>query len=66
MTNLSHVRYEIAYGLLKPKEFVSIYRLMIEILPANLQKNASRPMNKEELEMARGQYLREHLPDLAG
>ena len=66
MTFLSHVRAGIADGLLKPKEFVSIYRLMIEILPANLQKNASRPMNKEELEMARGQYLREHLPDLAG
>lgn len=64
MTFLSHLRAGIADGLVETKEFVSIYNLMIGILPANLQKFSRQPLGKEELETARGRYIREHLPEL--
>ena len=64
MTFLSHVWAGIADGLLKPAEFVSIYRLMIGIQPANLQKRSSKPLGREELEAERARYLREELPKL--
>ena len=51
-------------SLLKPAEFVSIYRLMIGIQPANLQKRSSKPLGREELEAERARYLREELPKL--
>ena len=54
----------IADGLLKPAKFVSIYRLMIGIQPANLQKRSSKPLGREELEAERARYLREELPKL--
>jgi protein arginine kinase len=37
---------------------------MIGIQPANLQKYSRQPLGKDELEVARGRYLREHLPEL--
>lgn len=64
MTFLSHVWAGIADGLLEPTESVSIYRLMIGIQPANLQKLSRRPLGREELEVERGRYLRENLPEL--
>lgn len=42
----------------------SIYRLMLGIRPANLQKISDRPLSKEDLEEARASYLRKELPEL--
>ena len=64
MTFLSHLRAGIADGLLETEEFISIYSLMIGIQPANLQKLCKKPLGKEELDVARGRYIRELLPDL--
>lgn len=64
MSYLSHVRAGIADGLLKPSGFVSIYQLMVGVQPANLQKRSQKPLSKEELDVARSQYVREWLPDL--
>lgn len=64
MTYLSHLRMGIADGLVRPAEFVSIYQLMVAVQPANLQKLSRKPLSKEELEMARSRYIREHLPEL--
>ncbi|MCB6607811.1 ATP--guanido phosphotransferase [[Clostridium] symbiosum] len=64
MTFLSHLRAGIADGLVETKEFVSIYNIMIGIQPANLQKYSRQPLGKDELEVARGRYIREHLPEL--
>ncbi len=64
MTYLSHIWAGIADGLLKPQEYVSIYKLMIDIQPANLQKYLSRPLGRSELEEERARYLKEKLPDL--
>lgn len=65
MTYLSHLRAGIADGLLPLGEPVSLYRLMIGVQPANLQRLAKRPLSKAELDVARGQYVRENLPELA-
>ena len=65
MTFLSHVRAGIEDGLLKPADPVSIYRLMTEIQPANLQKMSEKPLGQEELEEVRASYIRDNLPDLA-
>lgn len=52
-------------GILTFKEPCSIYRLMLGIQTANLQKLSHKPLSKEELDVARAAYLREELPDLA-
>lgn len=64
MTFLSHLKAGVADGLVEMTEFCSIYRLMIGIQPANLQKLSNRPLGKEELESARAEFIRQHLPEL--
>lgn len=64
MTFLSHLKVGVADGLVEMTEFCSIYRLMIGIQPANLQKLSKRPLGKEELESARAEFIRAHLPEL--
>ncbi len=53
-------------GILAFKEPCSIYRLMLGIRTANLQKLSHKPLGKEELDVARAAYLRKELPELAG
>lgn len=50
--------------LIQTREEVSIYRLMLGIQPANLQKISDRPLNKEELDSARADFIRSELPEL--
>lgn len=64
MTFLSQLMLGISDGFLETKEACSVYRLMLGIQPANLQKLSDRPLGKEELEMARARYLRMELPEL--
>lgn len=52
-------------GILTFREPCSIYRLMLGIQTANLQKLSHKPLSKEELDVARAAYLREELPELA-
>lgn len=52
-------------GLLKFQEPCSIYRLMLGIQTANLQKLSDRPLSKEELDVARAEFIRRELPKLA-
>ena len=63
-TFLSHVRAGVSDGLLRFKEPCSLYGLMVKIQNANLQKNSSRPLGKEELEMARAACIRAYLPEI--
>ena len=64
MVFLSQLMAGTADGLLHTQEPCSIYRLMLGIQTANLQKLSSRPLNQEELDIARAAYLREELPEL--
>lgn len=64
MTFLSQLLAGIADGLIKTNEECSIYRLMLGIQPANLQKLSDRPLDKQELDVARAAYLRRELPDI--
>ena len=64
MTFLSQLMSGINDGLLETKEPCAVYRLMLGIQPANLQKLSDRPLGKEELDVARASYLRSELPDL--
>lgn len=64
MTFLSHFMVGVADGLIETKEFCSVYRLMVGIQPANLQKLSRQPLGKEELECARAGYIRKYLPEL--
>ena len=51
-------------GILKTEKPCSIYELMLGIQPANLLSQADRPLNKEELEVARADFLRAKLPEI--
>lgn len=64
MTYLSQLMAGITDGLIKTSEPCSIYRLMLGIQTANLQKLSDRPLGKEELDVARAGYLRDELPEL--
>lgn len=64
MMYLSQVRVGISEGILKPKSDTSIFGLMMEIQPASLQKNAGRPIAGEELDRARGDWIRRKLPEM--
>lgn len=64
LTFLSHLMAGMADGIVRMKEPCSVYGLMLEIRNANLQKNSSRPLDKEELEVARAAYIRSHLPQI--
>ena len=64
MTYLSQLMAGISDGLIQTSEPCSVYRLMLGIQTANLQKLSDRPLGKEELDEARAKYLREELPDL--
>lgn len=62
MTFLSELMAGVSDGLIKLKEPCSIFRLMLGVQVANLQKLSETPLNKEELEVARAKYLRLELP----
>ncbi len=54
----------LADGLIHTEEDFSVYRLMLGIQPANLQKLSDRPLSKEELDGARAEFIRRELPEL--
>lgn len=64
MMLLSHVMAGMADGLLQTETTCSVYRLMLGIQTANLQKLSDRPLGREELDQARAAYLRIELPEL--
>ncbi len=64
MTYLSQLMAGITDGLIKPDNSCPIYRLMLGIQTANLQKLSDRPLGKEELDVARAAYLRRELLEL--
>lgn len=64
MTFLSQLKAGLDDRSLKTEEPCSVYRLMLGIQPANLQKLSSRPLSQEELQVARASYLRSELPEL--
>ena len=63
MIFLSQLMSGIADGILEMKEPCSVYRLMLGIQPANLQKLSDRPLGKEDLDVARAAYIRSELPE---
>lgn len=64
MIFLSQIMAGVADGLLAMEQPCSIYRLMLGLQPANLQKISDRPLSKEELEVARAEFIRRKLPEL--
>ena len=64
MIFLSQLMAGISDGLLETKEACSVYRLMLGIQPANLQKLSDKPLTKEELDIARADFIRSELPEL--
>lgn len=62
MIFLSQLMAGMADRLIRTEEPCSVYRLMLGIQTANLQKLSSKPLNQEELDVARAAYLRRELP----
>ena len=65
MIFLSQLMTGITDGLIHGEEPCSVYRLMLGIQNANLQKLSHKPLSQEELDVARAAYLRTELPKLA-
>lgn len=64
MIFLSQIMAGLTDGLIHTEEDFSVYRLMLGIQPANLQKISDRPLSKEELDGARAEFIRRELPEL--
>lgn len=62
-TFLSQLMLGAADGLIQLEKPCSVYRLMLGIHTANLQKLSDRPLDKEEMDIARAAYLRRELPE---
>ncbi|MEY8336620.1 ATP--guanido phosphotransferase [Lachnospiraceae bacterium 62-35] len=61
---LSSIMTGLADGLLEVKDPFPVYRVMLGIRTANLQKLSDRPLTKEELDIVRAEYIRDALPEL--
>ena len=63
---LSQIRFGLASGLIKADGFdeSNVYQLMIGIHPANLLMISNKDMDEEDLEVARADFIREHLPTI--
>ena len=64
MEFLSQIMAGVTDGILKTEDPCSVYALVIGSQPANLLSRAERPLNKEEVEVARADFIREHLPEI--
>jgi len=61
---LSQIRTGIADGLIITEDETCIYDLMLKVQPGNLLLNAQRPLDRSELDAARADFLRTHLPKI--
>lgn len=64
MEFLSQLMAGINDGILKSETLCSVFGLMLGVQPANLLSRAEKPLDKEELDAARAQFLRERLPQI--
>lgn len=64
MEFLSQIMAGVTDGILQTDEPCSIYGLILGSQAANLLGRAEKPLNKEELEVARADFIREHLPEI--
>ncbi len=64
MEFLSQLMSGISTGIIETKEPCSVCELMLGAQTANIMSRADRPLNKEELDVARADYLRENLPEI--
>lgn len=64
MEFLSQIMAGVTDGILETEEPCSVYALMLGIQPANLLNYAKRPLNNEEVETARADFLRDRLPKI--
>ncbi len=64
MEFLSQIMAGVSQGILKFAEPCSVYALMLGLQPANLLSRADHPLNKEELEVARAEFIRAGLPEI--
>ncbi len=61
---LSQIRTGIADGLIETENETGIYELMLRIQPGNLLLGADRPLDRDELDAVRADFLRTHLPKI--
>lgn len=68
MSLLSDIKLGIELGIIKTvdDEQINIYNLMTKIQPANLQIIQKKDLTIDERDVARAEYIRNHLPKLIG
>ncbi len=64
MNLLSQIMAGINDGMIETKEPCSVFGLVLGIQPANLLRMAKKPLDKDELDAARADFLRERLPEI--
>lgn len=64
MAYLSRLRWGVESNLIKLSQPCNCYKLMLGVLPSNLQVNCDRPMEGDMLNRARADYIRKYLPEI--
>ena len=64
MTLLSDVKIGIELGIIKLEKELNIYELMMNIQPANLQRNTNKDLTSDNRDIERANYLRNNLPKI--
>ncbi len=63
MTLLSQVKFGVDTNVIKLKDTKTIFQLLVEIQPGNLQQNAGRVLGNVEKDRQRAEYLNQNLPE---
>lgn len=64
MTYLSQLRMGLCENLVQVEKPVNVFGIMLNIRPANLQKDHAQNLEGDALNEARAQYIQAHLPEL--
>ena len=64
MEFLSQIMAGAADGIFTLRKPCSVYGLMLGVLPANLLRQAKKPLSREELDVVRADFLRARLPEI--
>ncbi|MDR7871438.1 MAG: protein arginine kinase [Tissierellaceae bacterium] len=66
ITHLSNLRLGWEMGLFSNEEIKDIFNLMVEVQPANIQKEFNKDMDNEERDIARAKKIRDYIYNLEG
>lgn len=64
LKHLSTLMAGVSDGLIRLQHQDRLYRMYLHVMPSNVLYRSNRPLSKDELDTARADFVREHLPKI--